>query len=184
MQSTTYVHPNLVAFWNLLAYPKWLVKTALLLLILISIPAYLVSRPEMFVEQNATITGIEFSRAKNMRYSDSLIINYQFIYKNKVFNRWGSHYLPLGYPDEKVGEYVANWRHMHLIDSDIKIKVNEWRPRYSYLSKLNEFKVGSGPSFWDFYIYFFVYYWLFPMTVLIFISMTIKYFFMQDKDDE
>lgn len=184
MSSTTYIHPNLVAFWSLLAYPKWLVKAALLLLILISIPAYLVSRPEMFVEQNATITGIEFSRGINTRDSDSLKINYQYIYKNKVLDSSDSHYLPWRYPDEKVGGYVANWRHIHPIDSVIKIKVNDWRPRYSSLSKLNEFKVGSGPSFWDFYIYFFVYYWLFPMTILIFISMTIKYFFMRDKNDE
>lgn len=105
-----YTSPNLIAFWNLLTYTKWLVKLGLILFILIFISSYIYSRPGMFVEHTATIDTIEFHRAPNMRSSDSLMINYRFLYKNKLYTSLGSHPLPLHYPEEKVSEYVAKWR--------------------------------------------------------------------------
>lgn len=184
MNSTTYIHPKLIIFWNLLAYPKWLIKIALIMLIAVLIPAYVFSQPEMFVEHIATITGIEFSRGINMRESDSLRISYQYIYKNKLFESLDSHFLPKGYPDEKVSEYVSKWKRMHPDGSIIKIIVNDWRPNYSAFSKLNEFKVNSKPWFASFALYFFIYYWFFSILVLTLISMLIKYFSMRPRNDE
>jgi hypothetical protein len=138
----------------------------------------------MFVEHNATITGIEFKRGINMRASDSLGIEYRYFYENKIYEKSGIHFLPKGYPEDKVSEYILNWKQMHPIGTNVQITVNAWHPGYSRFSQLSGFKTASTSWFVNFYIYFFVYYWMFPMLFFTLTSMAIKYFFMRTRNDK
>jgi hypothetical protein len=185
LKSTTYIHPNLILFWNLLAYPKLLFKVGFITLIILLYTSYLFSRSEAFVETVSTITKIELANPGYKSYQYRFNVSYGYFFKNIKYEGHDTHFMPRGlYPNDsnpkdaaKAQQYVSDFKKSHLIGSDMKILVNSWQP------KLSGFEVTSKSWFGGFIVSFVIYYWFPLMLTLVLISMFIKYFFKRIRND-
>lgn len=104
--------------------------------------AYVVSRPEKFIEIPATIDQVSLEKFTAVRGKYFIKIQYHYEYKNKKYLGGDHHYLPqkfyaVDYSNVELQKYISDWKQDHIIGSKIKIVIHPWRPDTSGFASAN-----------------------------------------------